>query len=135
MGMNLGVWIDHRKAVLVRLSPSGEEIEEIPSEVEKHVRASGGSRSATPYGPQDIAAGDRVDRKYAQHLNRFYDEVITHFDQAEAIFILGPGEAKQELEKRIDDRAMRGRIVAIESCDKMTTPQLAAKVRNYFFPQ
>jgi hypothetical protein len=135
MGMNLGVWIDHRKAVLVRLSPSGEEIEEIPSEVEKHVRASGGSRSATPYGPQDIAAGDRVDRKYVQHLNRFYDEVITHFDQAEAIFILGPGEAKQELEKRIDDRAMRGRIVAIESCDKMTTPQLAAKVRNYFFPQ
>jgi hypothetical protein len=134
MGVSLGVWIDHRKAILVRLSPSGEEIEEIPSEVEKHVRASGGSRSATPYGPQEIAAGDRLDRKYAQHLNRFYDEVITHFDHAEAILILGPGEAKHELDKRIDDKAMRERIVAMETCDKMTTPQLAAKVRNYFLP-
>jgi hypothetical protein len=40
-----GLWIDHRKALIVFISDDGEESKEIESDMEKHTRFSGGSRS------------------------------------------------------------------------------------------
>ena len=40
-----GLWIDHRKAVIVIVSEPGEEIKEITSNMEKHVRFTGGQPS------------------------------------------------------------------------------------------
>ena len=51
---------------------------------------------------------------------------------ADAILILGPGEAKGELADRLQKEALRGRIVGIETVDKMTDRQVAARVRQRF---
>ena len=37
----VGLWIDHRKAVIVSLTEDHEEIKSIASDMEKHVRFSG----------------------------------------------------------------------------------------------
>jgi hypothetical protein len=132
MLVNIGVWIDHRKAVLVHLLNESVEVEEIDSDVEKHVRESGGTGSSSPSHTHDAAAGDRRDRKLMNHLNQFYDQVIQRLEHANGILILGPGEAKGELDKRITSKALRKNIVGIETTDKMTDPQLVAKVKNYF---
>jgi hypothetical protein len=46
--------------------------------------------------------------------------------------ILGPGEAKGEFNKRIKSKKLRGVTVELETADKMTDRQLAAKVREHF---
>ncbi|MGZ3495417.1 MAG: hypothetical protein ACXWM6_13620, partial [Thermodesulfobacteriota bacterium] len=51
---------------------------------------------------------------------------------AESILIFGPGEAKGELKKRLVRNKLGGRIVGIETIDRMTDRQIAAKVRRYF---
>ncbi len=132
MANNVGLWIDHRKAVLVFISESGEELKRIESNVEKHVRSTGGSRSSTPYGPQDVAAGDVRERKLAQHLNAYYREVIKCLRDADSILLLGPGEAKGEFQKQIKSKKLRERIVGVETADKLTDRQLMAKVREHF---
>ncbi|MGB2630260.1 MAG: hypothetical protein WBD17_03385, partial [Candidatus Omnitrophota bacterium] len=66
------------------------------------------------------------------HLNIYYDAVISCIRDAEAILIFGPGEAKGELKKRIVKNKLCNRIVGIETIDKMTDRQIAAKVRRYF---
>ena len=45
---------------------------------------------------------------------------------------MGPGEAKLELEKRLAHEELKQSIVGIETVDKMTDRQIAAKVRKYF---
>jgi hypothetical protein len=94
--------------------------------MEKHVRFSGGNR------PQGGSADDQQDEKYTAHLNRYYDEVISHIGDAESILLFGPGEAKGELEKRLTIKRLGGRIVGVETVDKMTAPQIQAKVREHF---
>ena len=42
-----------------------------------------------------------------------------------------PGEAKGELKKRLVRNKLGGRIVGIETIDRMTDRQIAAKVRRY----
>ena len=49
--------------------------------------------------------------------------------------IFGPGEAKLELEKELNEsKELRAKVVSVEAADKMTERQIAAKVRRYFFP-
>ena len=43
--MHAGVWIDHRKAVIVIVTKEGEEIYKIDSNMEKHIRFKSGSGS------------------------------------------------------------------------------------------
>jgi nucleotide-binding universal stress UspA family protein len=66
---------------------------------------------------------------HPSYLNIYYDAVIACIRDAEAILIFGPGEAKGELKKRLERHKLDGRIVAIETVDKMTDRQIAAKVR------
>jgi hypothetical protein len=126
MKRQVGLWIDHRETLIVFIGDDGEETRRIESGMEKHVRFSGGNRS------EEGSADDQRDRQFASHLNRYYDEVITNIRDAESILLFGPGEAKGELEKRLASKGLGGRIVGIETVDKMTDRQIAAKVREHF---
>jgi hypothetical protein len=126
MEKEIGLWIDHRKAVIVIVTAEGEEVKEITSHMEKHVRFSSGNNS------EDGASEDIRDRQFGNHLNSYYDEVIAAIRDARSIQIFGPGEAKGELEKRLESKGLKGRIVGIETVDKMTDRQIAAKVRERF---
>jgi stalled ribosome rescue protein Dom34 len=102
------------------------------SHMEPHVRFAGGSRSMAPHQSLQVTAEDQRDRQFADHLTSFYDEVISHIREAEEILVFGPGEAKGELEKRLESKGLRRRIVGVETIDKMTDRQVAAKVRQRF---
>ena len=132
MGSRMGLWIDHRKAIIVAVTDKGEETRLIISKVEKQPGRSGGIRSTTPYESQQVPADDSRERKFMGHLNIYYDAVIACIRDAESILIFGPGEAKGELKKRIERDNLGARIVGIESVDKMTDRQIAAKVRKHF---
>jgi hypothetical protein len=132
MKTKVGMWIDHRKAVIVAVTDKGEEIKLIISKVEKQPGRYDGIRSTTPYESQQVPADDRRQKKFTGHLNIYYDAVIACIRDAESILIFGPGEAKSELQKRIKKNKLSGCIVGIETVDKMTDREIAAKVRKYF---
>ena len=132
MGIKVGLWIDHRKALIVAVSDNGEEIKLIISKVEKQLGRSGGIRSTTPYESQLVPADDSRERRSTGLLNIYYNAVIACIRDAESILILGPGEAKGELKKRLERNKLGGRIIGIETIDRMTDRQIAAKVRRYF---
>ena len=125
MKSEIGLWIDHRQAVIVVVTEAGEETKHIISNMEKHVRFSSGSS-------EDGSQEDVRDRQFGNHLNSYYDEVIAVIRDADSIQIFGPGEAKGELEKRLERTELRGRVVGVETVDKMTDRQIAAKVRQRF---
>jgi hypothetical protein len=127
-----GLWIDHRKAVIVTITDKGDEIGLIISKVEKQLRRSGDSPLKGPYEPKQVPADDSRQNTCTGHLNIYYDAVIACIRDAESILIFGPGEAKDELKNRLEGNHLGGRIVGIEAVDKMTDRQIAAKVRQHF---
>jgi hypothetical protein len=135
MKKEVGLWIDHRKVVIVTIENKVETTREIKSDMEKHVRFSSGTHSESSDNSQGSRAEDMRDRQFGDHLNRYYDGVISSIRDADSILILGPGEAKGELESRIQREGLEGKIVGIETVDKMTARQVAAKVRDYFLEQ
>ncbi len=124
MKKEIGLWIDHRETVIVVLTDEAEETRRIESNMEKHIHFSGSA-------PADTAE-DMRDRRLTNHLNKYYDEVIAHIRGADSILIFGPGEAKGELKNRLESGGLGGRIVGIDTVDKMTDRQIAARVRERF---
>ena len=132
MKTKVGLWIDHRKAIVVTVTDKGEEMGLIISRAEKQPRRSGDSPLKGPYESHQVPAQDSLQRTLTEHLNIYYDAVIASIRDAEAILIFGPGEAKGELKERLEKHGLGRRIVGIETVDRMTDRQIAAKVRQYF---
>jgi hypothetical protein len=125
MTKHAGLWIDHRKVVIVIITDAGTETHEITSNMEKHTRFTGGTASL------DGSTEDVRDRQFGNHLNRFYAAVIAVIRDADTIQIYGPGEAKGELSKRLEHEGLKERILIIETADKLTNRQVVAKVRGH----
>lgn len=136
MKTTIGLWIDHRKAVIVTVSDKGEKTKVIESMVEKQPGRIAGVRSTTPFEAQKVQADDSHERKFTGQINTYYDEVVSAIREAESILLFGPGEAKGELKKRLEGslegKKLGARIEAVETEDNMTDRQIAAKVRDYF---
>lgn len=128
MSVKAGVWIDHKQAIVVLVTDTGKEIQKIVSGIEKPVR----SRSHNPYTPNDFIAEDRLERKFDSHLKAYFDEVIACLKGSEALLIVGPGEGKGEFHKRLMSKKPHGLVVKVETADKMTDRQLAAKMAQHF---
>lgn len=112
-----GVWIDHKKAIIVFLTGDGEEIKLLKSFLEK---------------PQQSPTDDVRQREWTEDLNEYYDEVISSLRNAEAVLILGPGEAKGELKKRLEHSPLKDSQITVETVGRLTENQVVAKVRQHF---
>ena len=117
MKKQAGVWIDYEKAVIFILANEGAEI--------KRVR-SGLNVGVQPFSTTGNERGAGTPGK------SYYDEVISYIRAAESILIFGPGEAKLELKKRLEDLELEDRIVGMETVFKMTDNEIVTKVRQRF---
>ena len=129
----VGIWIDHKKAVIVFASADGVTATTVESDVGPHARYSGRAGYPTPDGTQDGRGEKKYEERHDQHLDRYYDEVISQLGQPEALLIFGPGEAKLQLKERLSrSKALSERIVGIETTDKLTDSQIVAKVKEHY---
>jgi len=134
--MNVGVWIDHREAVLVSIKESGLTISRMESKVEPRTHSSGGSKSGGTSVAQSITNEQRMDERYKHQLHAFYQAIVKSICGAEEIYIFGPGAAKNELAGELEKtKGARPDIRAVEPCDKLTEPQIMAKVKTFFAPR
>jgi len=132
-----GIWVDHEKAWIASIQTKKEGAQEtlqrIESEVEGHIRLAGGSRSKSPFGPQEIASESKKEELRKHQLQRYRRTIANAIGDADKILLLGPGEAKKELEKEMKkSKRFPPEIVGLEAADKMTETQFSAKVRQYF---
>ena len=132
MTTKAGLWIDHNQAIIVLINDAGKETKKIAFDIGQRIRATGSSRSKNPYKPKEFVAEDTLERKLGNDRNNYYDDVIASMRGAETILIFGPGEAKGEFLKRFKSKKLRGVTVELETADKMTDRQIAAKLAMHF---
>ncbi|PKN99539.1 MAG: hypothetical protein CVU42_07450 [Chloroflexi bacterium HGW-Chloroflexi-4] len=133
MKKEVGLWVDHRKAVIVTIENDNEIVNIILSTLEKHTRFSSGSHSDSPNDVNGSTAEDIRDRQFNLHLKKYYSEIAFNIREADSIFIFGPGEAKVEFASFLKNEKLGNKITTIESVDKMTDGQISAKVHDYYF--
>jgi len=129
----VGLWIDHVKAFIMTLNPNGEIVSEtIESNVEPATKSTGGGRTRTPYSKGGVSI-EKSHLRQQHQLKDYYDSIIQYISKADKIYLFGPGTAKKELNYEINKNAsIASKVCAIDAADKMTEPQMIAKVKNYY---
>jgi hypothetical protein len=133
MNHKVGIWIDHKKAVIVSALAGRVTTRTLKSQVGPHARYSSRAGYPTADGPKDGGGEKKYEERFGQQLDRYYDEVISQLGQPEALLIFGPGEAKLQLKERLGrSKVLSERVVGIETTDKLTDPQIVAKVKEHY---
>lgn len=127
-----GVWIDHRQAWVVYLSPDGDRTEVFLSMVEKHAERGGDSPLKGSYEARQVPADDSRQRALTQELNIYFDTVGAALRGCGKVLIVGPGEAKGELYNRLKKMKFGAHVAAVQAAGRMTEHQVVALVRKYF---
>ena len=125
MSHEIGIWLDHRKAVIVSAAAGQTAVvKTLDADVDPHPHFAG---SQTGGGEKKYEA------RHSRQLQQYFDEIISHVGTPDAVLLLGPGEAKQQLKERIErSTALSHAIVVVESADWLSDPQIMAKVREHF---
>ena len=132
MKSKAAIWIDRQHAILVAILSVKQEISHFAVGEPEPFPTTTESIAQHHHTPNDFEAEDRTERKEQAARKRMYNAVLSAISGVESLFILGPGEAKKELAKHIESKRLRNMLVEIETSDKLTEPQLVAKVRKHF---
>jgi len=132
MKREVGLWIDHTKAIVVTIMGEKEETRHVHSNIEKFVYFSGGSHAGPLFGTCNISEKGKQDREFMNFLDAYYEGIFSLIRYADSIWIFGPGKAKGELERYIQHNIYNGHLAGIESMEKMTDRQIAAKVQQHY---
>jgi hypothetical protein len=128
----IGIWIDHRKAVIAELSPNGPHVIIVESRVETHPQRGGDSPLHGRYEAQQVPADDSRQRALTGELNRYFDSVIGALPHRDGLYLFGPGEAKGELQRRLLKIHPQAAAATTGTADKLTDRQVVAAVRKHF---
>jgi hypothetical protein len=124
MNHDVGVWIDHKRAVIVSIAGGHVTTRSLESEVGSHPHYS---------GSQEGGGEKKYEQRHSQDLDRYYDDVIGQLGKPDALLLFGPGEAKLQLKERLGrSKELSASIVAVESTDKLTDPQIVARVKEHY---
>lgn len=132
MTTNVGLWVDHKKAVIATVRGRRVETHLTISHVEKQLRRTGSSPLKGSFDDFEVPAGDSRKRAFMNHLNVYYDTVIAGLGAPEHILIMGPGEAKTELKKRLMKTPLGKRIAEVRPADKMSPSEVALQSKTFF---
>jgi hypothetical protein len=124
MSHDVGVWVDHKKAVIVSIAAGEVTTRTLTSDVGAHPRYS---------GSQEGGGEKKYEERHNQDLDRYYDDVIGQLGRPDALLLFGPGETKLQLKERLGrSKVPSESIVAVECTDKLTDPQIVAKVKEHY---
>ena len=82
MSHDVGIWIDHKRAVIVHASAEGTTTETMESDVGAHPHFG---------GQQDGGGEKKYEERHGQDLDRYFDAVIDQLAGPDRLLILGPG--------------------------------------------
>lgn len=132
-----GIWIDHKRAVIVNFNEKSEEkFFRIDSGFDGREREDGEDRTknTAQMGTHFISDEKGFENRKKEQLRKFYLEVILRISEDSEVYIFGPASAKDELAAKIRSyESLKIVIKKIETADRMTDKEVAAKARDFFY--
>ena len=133
MKKNIGIWIDSKRAVVIKLSNNTHSIKEIASNIEIRERVKGESKKFGRFGNQYLTFEKNRKNKRNQQTNQFLKILLKQIKNCESVVIFGPSNMKNVFAKEIkNNMQLTNKLVGIANCDLLTENQMVAWVKKFF---
>ena len=133
---NIGIWIDHHKAVIVKIDEWGAaDVTEIYSGVSDKHRSTGGVRSNRPFFHRSVFSGKHQAAARGNELKSYYASIMPQLTDATKLWVFGPSTARQELLTFLKENgSLRGVELDEPSAylNRVSQEQIIEHVRTHF---
>lgn len=128
-----GIWIDTKKAVIVRIIGKEQELKIVHSSIEGRERVPGEKKLFARFNYQFSNFKNKKENRDAHDIQNYLKQVVDEIKGTDEVVIFGPAQMKTKLEKYIlDEPSPLPAIRRVEAKDNMTEKEIVALVKNYF---
>ena len=128
-----GIWLDKKKALIVKLENGKENFIAIKSNVEDY-HVSGGSGAKAKGGPQDVVQDSKYLEREKNQLKNYFKELASNLYDSDEIALFGPAETSEKFNKELKRKYKNigVKVKEVKKADSMTSNQVIALVKKYF---
>src|SRR6476469_9536120 len=101
-----GIWIDTKRAVIVRLIGKGQQLKTVYSSIEGRERMPGEKKMLSRFNYQFSNFKSKKENRDAHEIHNYLKQVVDEIKDTEEIVIFGPAQMKKKLEKYILDESV-----------------------------
>ncbi len=134
MKQNIGIWIDTKQAVIIKLSNNDHHsIKKIESNIAMRERVEGDSKKFGRFGNQYLTyEKNRLNRRTEQ-TNQFLKNLIKEVEMSDSIVLFGPAKMKKIFEKAIkSNMQVADKLVGVFNSELITENQMIAWVKDFY---
>ncbi|SNR29917.1 hypothetical protein [Lutibacter flavus] len=134
MKQNIGIWIDTKQAVIIKLSNNDHHsIKKIESNIVMRERVEGDSKKFGRFGNQYLTyEKNRLNRRTEQ-TNQFLKNLIKEVEMSDSIVLFGPAKMKKIFEKAIkSNMQVADKLVGVFNSELITENQMVAWVKDFY---
>ncbi|MBT8316330.1 MAG: hypothetical protein HKP59_01755 [Lutibacter sp.] len=133
MKQNIGIWIDTKQAVAIKLFNNKHSVKIIESNIETRERVAGESKKYGRFGGQYMTfEKNKLNRKNEQ-INQFIKNLIKEVENCESVVLFGPSKMKNIFEKELlKNLKLSIKLVGVYNSKQLTENQMVAWVKDFF---
>ena len=119
----VGVWIEHKHAYVIGNADSQHDgTYDVLHKIEAPHMTDHNNSEKTHHTKETI------------QLHHLYKDVSKHLESADAIYIIGPGTAQEELKNYLkESQHFKNKEIQLGTADHLTMNQMVAQVRTHFY--
>jgi hypothetical protein len=129
-----GLWMDSRHAKILKIQADGTvSFKEMDASNGKRERFAGESTNKTGMLGTTLSPEKRMQARENNHLNKFIKAIVSELEHANAILILGSGEARFELQNAIHkSKTLNGVWIENRASSKLSRRELEMETEKHY---
>ncbi|WP_299525302.1 hypothetical protein [uncultured Lutibacter sp.] len=133
MKKNIGIWIDTKQAVIIKLSNDTHSVKVIESNIETRERIDGESKKYGRFGGQFMTfEKNKLNRKIEQ-TNQYVKNLLKEVEKCESVVLFGPSNMKNILEKELkSNMQLADKLIGVSNSTLLTENQMVAWVKDFY---
>jgi len=133
MKKNIGIWIDTKQAVIIKLSNDNHSVKTIESNIETRERTPGESKKYGRFGGQYMTfEKNKLNRKIEQ-TNQFIKNLLKEVQNCDSIVLFGPSKMKNIFEKELkNNMQLANKLIGVSNSKLLTENQMVAWVKDFY---
>ena len=133
MKQYVGIWIDTKHAVIIKLFDNKHSIKKVESRIETRERILGETKKFGRFGRQYLTfEKNRLNKKKAQ-THTFFRSLLKEVNHCDGIVIFGPARMKHKFERELKNNMLYAeKIKGIHNSELITDNQMVAWVKDFY---
>ncbi len=133
MKKNIGIWIDTKQAVVIKLSNNNHSLKKIESNIETRERVPGESKKFGRFGNQYLTYEKNRRNRRNEQTKYFLKSLLKEIENCESVVIFGPSNMKNVFAKEIKiNMQYTNKLAGIANSDLLTENQMVAWVKKFY---